>query len=264
MAARLQSASSALSTLRLLVGRDLKVKYAGSVLGYVWSVLDPLLLALVYWFVFTEIFVRKSSAGSDPYILFLLLGLLPWFWAQGVIGDSTRSLTAEALLVRSTNLTRQIWVIRTVASKFAEFLLSLPVLLLFVVLYRQDVSPSRYLLALPLGLILQFMLLTGIGLMLAPITVLFRDVERLVRVALRILFYLSPVLYGINNVPRSVRPFATLNPLAGIFDLYRASFYPKQFAGWTAVGISAGWALAIFALGWAVFAKLENSVLKEI
>jgi ABC-2 type transport system permease protein len=264
VAARLRSVSSALTTLKLLVGRDLKVKYAGSVLGYVWSVLDPLLLALVYWFVFTEIFVRKHIEGSDPYILFLLLGLLPWFWAQGVIGDSTRSLTAEALLVRSTNLTRQIWVIRTVASKFAEFALSFPVLVLFVVIYRHEVSLSRFALAAPVGLLLQFLLLTGIGLILAPVTVLFRDVERLVRVALRILFYLSPVLYGIRDVPHSVRPFAALNPLAGIFDLYRASFYPGQFAGWGAVGISAAWSLGLFAIGWAVFAKLENPVLKEI
>ncbi|MDQ1687279.1 MAG: type transport system permease protein [Frankiaceae bacterium] len=264
MAARLQSASSALSTLRLLVGRDLKVKYAGSILGYVWSVLDPLLLALVYWFVFTKIFQRRHIEGSDPYILFLLLGLLPWFWANGVIGDSTRSLTAEALLVRSTNLTRQIWVVRTVASKFAEFLLSLPVLVLFILIYRHEVSASRYVFAVPLGLILQFLLLTGIGLILAPVTVLFRDVERLVRVAMRILFYLSPVLYGIKDVPESVRPLAALNPLAGILDLYRASFYPSQFAGWGAVGISAAWAVGMFLIGWAVFAKLENPVLKEI
>ena len=102
MISRLRAIYVRRDILRLLLSRDLKVKYADSKLGYLWSVLDPLLMAGVYWFVFTQIFPR--GVGREPYILFLLLGMLPWNWASGVIGDSANALTADAKLVRSIQL----------------------------------------------------------------------------------------------------------------------------------------------------------------
>ncbi|MTA66675.1 MAG: ABC transporter permease, partial [Actinobacteria bacterium] len=110
--------------IALLVNRDLRVRYSTSVLGYIWTILDPLLSALVYWFVFTVIFVR-SGVGESPYIVFLLAGLLPWTWATSSIQECTRALTAEAKLVRSSNIPREVWVLRVVFSKFMEFLFSL-------------------------------------------------------------------------------------------------------------------------------------------
>ena len=100
--------------LLLLVRRDIKVRYAQSVLGYLWSVLDPLLMALVYWFVFTQIFVR--TVGESPYILFLLTGMLPFMWFQQTVGGSTNAIKDERL-VRSTAMPREIWVLRLVVSK---------------------------------------------------------------------------------------------------------------------------------------------------
>ena len=88
--------------LWLLVSRDLKVRYAGSLLGYLWTVLDPLLVAGVYWFVFTKVFSRAGLAPGVPYIVFLLAALLPWNWASGVLTEATRALTRESKLVRST------------------------------------------------------------------------------------------------------------------------------------------------------------------
>jgi ABC-2 type transport system permease protein len=250
--------------LRLLIGRDLKVKYAKSVLGYFWSVLDPLLMAGVYWFVFSVIFTR--GVGDEPYILFLVLGMLPWNWAQGVIHDSSRALTRDAKLVRSSNLNREVWVLRVVGSKAMEFLLSVPVILLFVVLYRK--APSLELLAFPLAVLIQSTFLVGVGLILAPVTVLFNDVQRLVRIVTRILFYLSPVIYGVRDVyeraPEWVHPLYVLNPLAGIFDLYRASFFPDHFVGWTEVAVAAAVSVGFLLLGMFTFSRLEGRVLKEI
>lgn len=250
--------------LRLLIFRDLKVKYSDSKLGYFWSVLDPLLMSGVYWFVFTQIFSR--GVGREPYLLFLLLGMLPWNWASGVINASMRALTADAKIVRSSNLSREVWVLRVVGAKAVEFLLSLPVLLLFVLIYRQRLS--WYTLAFPLAMLIQTVFLVGVGLMLAPLAVLYDDVKRLMRVAMRVLFYLSPVIYGLRDVERRAPEWAghlfVLNPLAGSFDLYRASLFPGFFAGWTEVGIAAVVAVGFLVLGMSVFARLERRVLKEL
>ena len=137
--------------LSLLVSRDLKVKYADSVLGYFWSVLEPLVMAGVYWFVFTKLMTRQ--VGEDPYIVFLLCGMLPWQWASAVLRSSMKALSKDSKLVRSTNLPREIWVLRTVGSKFAEFLYALPVLAFFALLTRAELH--WWVVFVPLAMLLQ-------------------------------------------------------------------------------------------------------------
>lgn len=260
MASRAGAILDSRHSLRLLIARDLKVRYADSVLGYLWSVLDPLVMAGVYWFVFTKIFNR--GVGTEPYIVFLLLGLLPWNWTNGVVTDTTRALTQEAKLVRSTNLPREVWVLRIVGAKLVEFALSIPVVALFMLVY--GVGVDVYALALPVAVVTQTMLLTGAGLLLAPLTVLFNDLQRLVRIVLRILFYLSPVIYGVHDVPDQYRPLFALNPMSGILDLYRAAVFGEEFAGWAIVATSVAVSAAVLALGALVFRRLEGTVLKEI
>ncbi len=244
---------------RLLVVRDLKVRYAGSVLGWVWSVLDPLLMAAVYWFVFTAIFDR--SVGEEPYIVFLLAGLLPWTWFNNSVIDTARSLRMDEKLVRSTNVRREVWVLRLVASKGVEFVCSLPVLGVFAVAYGAGLH-WQVLFAL-LAFLLQAVLLAGIGLLLAPLVVLVRDLERVVRIVLRFWFYVSPVIYGAVDIPDEYTGVFALNPLTGIFSLYRAAFFPGQVV-WLHVASSAVAAVLLLTVGWVVFARLERAVLKEI
>lgn len=248
--------------LRLLVARDLKVRYADSFLGYLWTILDPLALALVYWFVFGVIFQARGSIGAQPYILFLIVGLLPWNWAFGSITDATKALTAEAKIVRSSSLPRELWVMRVVASKWVEFVLALPVVVLFMAIFR--VGLSWYALAIPLAMLIQAVFLLGVALILAPATVLVNDLQRVVRIWLRVYFYLTPVIYGITNVPAAVRPFFSLNPLTGVLELYRAALFPSEFGGWGQVGIAAGMSLLVLVIGIVVFRRLERPVLKEI
>lgn len=267
MISRLKAVIEQRRILRLLVARDLKVKYADSYLGYVWSILDPLLMALVFWFIFTVV-ISRASIGAEPYILFLVVGLLPWNWFNGVVGMSARAITGESKLVRSTNLPREIWVLRLVGSKFAEFLLSIPVVLLFMIVFR--VTPSWYLLALPVAVLIQALLLTGLALLIASVTVLVGDLERLIRIVLRITFYFSPIIYSAQNVygaPRvseTVKILYSLNPLVGIIDLYRAVLFPSEFVGWWVVGVAALVSALTFVVGLRVFARLEPAVLKEL
>lgn len=239
--------------------RDLKVRYSSSALGYLWSVLEPLLLAGIYWFVFTQVFTR--TVGEEPYLVFLLAGLLPWTWFNGAVIDSARALHSEAKLVRSTNVPREVWVVRVVLSKGVEFLLSLPVLLLFALLHSVPIGWG--LLLLVPAVLIQGVLLFGLGLLLAPLVVLVRDLERIVRIALRLGFYASPVIFAVSDVPDPWSSLFALNPLAGIFELNRAGFFPGQ-VDWSHVAVSGGAAVGVLLVGWAVFARLERTVLKEI
>ena len=245
--------------VQLLVARDLKVRYASSALGYLWSVLEPLLLAGIYWFVFTQVFTR--TVGAEPYMVFLLAGLLPWTWFNGAVTDAARALHTEAKLVRSTNVPREVWVVRVVLSKGVEFLLSLPVLFLFALVYRAPVD--WHLVLLFPAVLLMAVLVLGVGLLLAPLVVLVRDLERVVRITLRLGFYASPVIFAVQDVPEPWDAAFALNPLAGIFELCRAGFFPGA-VHWGHVGLSVVVSFGLLLLGWSVFARLERTVLKEI
>jgi ABC-2 type transport system permease protein len=280
--------------LWLLVRRDLKVRYAGSALGYLWSVLDPLLMSLVYWFVFVEIFARK--VGFPPYILFLVIGQMMWAWFNGGVSGAVRALRAESQMVRQSNVPREVWVLRVVVSKGLEFLLSLPVVAIFAASYLK--APGwQTLIYLPVSMIMCFLLVLGFGLILAPLTVLVRDVERIVPIVMRVLFYGSPVLYSVKDVPAHLHLFLSVNPTTGMLVLARGSFFPQELSGtvqasdghrhllykkvmenghlvrkpvmhhvdnWHFVWHSAIGIVVILTIGVFIFARLERPVLKEI
>jgi ABC-2 type transport system permease protein len=245
--------------LWLLTTRDLKVRYSTSALGYVWSVLDPLVMASIYWFVFTQVFQRP--VGTEPYIVFLLSALLPWMWFNGAVSDSTRAFLKDAKLVRSTKIPRTIWVNRIVLSKGIEFLLAIPVLALFAIVFGAKVGWE--LLYFPLAIVLQAILTMGVCLIVAPLVVFFRDLERAVKLVLRFLFYASPIIYGVSNLPSELHIWAAFNPLSGIFGLYRAGFFPDEL-DWFNVVISVAMSLALLVIGVLIFRGSLRQVLKEI
>ncbi len=246
-------------SLWLLTVRDLRVRYSTSALGYFWSILDPLVMAGIYWFVFTQIFHR--DVGNEPYIVFLLSALLPWMWFNGAVSDSTRAYIREAKLIRSTKIPRTIWVVRLVLSKGIEFVASIPVLALFAIVTGAALHwQAVYFLV---AIIMQALLTVGVGLIVAPLVIFFRDLERATKLALRFLFYASPIIYGVTDLPSQLHVVAGFNPLVGILSLYRAAFFPDQL-DWLTIGIGAGVTLVILAVGILVFQRTERAVLKEI
>lgn len=251
-----------LHSLWLLSARDLKVRYSTSALGYLWSVLDPLVMSGIYWFVFTVVF-QRGGIGGEPYIVFLIAGLLPWVWFNSAVGDLTKAFHRDARLVRSTAIPRSIWVNRIVLSKGIEFAFSLPVLVLFAIFAQPRVDLNAMILLYPLGILLQAILLVGLGLLIAPLCALWGDLERTTRLILRALFYASPIIYGLPDLPSPFRELAMFNPLSGIFALYRAGLFPDEMDP-AAVGVAAAMSLAVLALGILVFRRLEPAVLKEL
>jgi ABC-2 type transport system permease protein len=254
-------------SLWLLTVRDLKVRYSTSALGYLWSIIDPLLMSGIYFLVFVVIFNRGGSI-NQPYIIFLLTGLLPWMWFSGAVGDMTRAFLRESKLIRSTKIPRSIWVMRIVLSKGIEFIASIPVIAIFVLTTLATKTPAHlgwdafYSI---LAIAIEAVLITGIGLIVAPLVVFFRDLERAIKLILRLLFYASPLVYGVSELEghRALRVLADFNPLTGIFSLYRSSFFPNELS-WPSVGISAVLSLLILVIGMLVFRRTIKTVLKEI
>ncbi|OFE14576.1 hypothetical protein BA895_09460 [Humibacillus sp. DSM 29435] len=250
--------------LDTLVRRDLRVRYARSAIGYLWTIIDPLAMALIYFVVFSYIF-KRGSVGYQPYVLFITIGVLAWQWFSSSVNETSRSLLAEARLVRSTNLPRPLWVVRVVIAKGIEFVLSLPVLAAFALVFilRGETTIHYRIVLVPVAIIMQALLLVGLGLLLAPITVIFSDMPRIVRILLRMGFYATPIIYGAHAAPPVLQKVLLLNPMAGILEMYRGGFFPQELNIPSIV--SAGIITVITLIsGTIVFKRLEPAVLKEI
>jgi ABC-2 type transport system permease protein len=248
-------------SLWLLTVRDLRVRYTTSFLGYLWSIIDPLLMSGIYYVVFVVI-LDRGLAGPEPYIVFLISGLLPWTWFSNAVTDCTKAFTREAKLLRSTTIPRTIWIARMVLSKGIEFLISISVLVVFVIVFGATVHWEAVLWLL--AIVLQTVLLLGIGLIVAPLVVFFRDLERAIRLVLRVLFYATPIVYSQTKLENAgLETIGSFNPLSGIMSLYRSAFFPEDL-DWFAVTISALVSIIVLVVGVLVFRGSIRTVLKEI
>jgi ABC-2 type transport system permease protein len=262
-------------SLRILVKRDLAVKYQQSVLGYFWSLIEPLGMGAIYWFVFGVLYSRDTgrylgeAAGSYP--LFLITGIFAWMWTSSALSEATHALTGQARLITVLNVPRQVFPIGRVTGRFAEYAAGLPVLAAVAIVYavRGEIEPGWSLLALPLAVLVQATLLIGLALLLSALNVLMRDIERFMRLVIRVLFYASPIIYPLalvrdSDLPGWVKSGYELNPLVGIFQLHHAIWYPDEFPGARLLATTVvGSLLALLAGGWA-FRRLEPAVLKEL
>jgi ABC-2 type transport system permease protein len=195
-----------------------------------------------------------------------MAGLLPWTWFNSTITDAARVFSKESKLVRSVSLPQTLWVARIVLSKGIEYIASLAVLALFALIFHAPLTAG--VLWFPVGLALQAILVYGLGLIVAPLTVFYKDLERAVRLILRVLFYASAVLYSPTKWPEHVgglpiRPLLELNPLTGIMGLYRAAFWPQELNLFHVL-ISAIGAVVFLGLGFLVFRRSVPAVLKEM
>ena len=248
--------------LWLLTTRDLKVRYTTSALGYLWSIIDPLLMAGIYWFVFSVVFTNRGGSTEQPYILFLLCAVLPWTWFNGNLSDATKAFRQEAKLIRSVRIPRSIWILRQICSNGIEFLISLTILAFFALVTTTAPSPLAPV-YLVVAVLLQVLLTVGLNFIIAPLAVSFRDLERIVKLGLRVLFYAAPVLYHFNIGSPLLHFLYGVDPLAGIFDLYRGMFFP-QIVDWVYVLQSLIGSIVIFTIGAVVFRRSVPRVLKEI
>jgi ABC-type polysaccharide/polyol phosphate export permease len=241
----------------VLVRRELNARYRASVLGFLWSLLNPLLLLFVYAVVFTYIF-NPRFPGGDPYPLFLFTGLLPWLFFSGTVLDSSVTLIDNGPLLAKVMCPPEIFPAVTVVSHFIHHLLALPVLVAALVVASiagwHPFPTSLWL--LPLALVPWIFLTGGAALAISALSVKFRDLRDLVGHLLNLLFFSSPIIYSLDglDVPPWLDRVLRLNPLGSLVELYRdiafAGRAPEARLWLTAmiVGV-AGWVLGAFVFG---------------
>ncbi len=202
--------------LRELIARDIKLRYRGSLLGIAWTLLNPLAELLVLLFVFSTV-LRVDIPNFGAY---LFTGLIVYGWFQTSVNFATAAIVGNRELVRRPGVPSVILPVVTVASNLVHFVLSLPIL--FGLLILSDVQITSAVLALPALIVIEFVLILGFAYPVAIINVWFRDTQHVLRVALQLLFYLTPVFYETRAVPAQLQWFYRINPLAHLVDGYRA------------------------------------------
>jgi len=238
--------------LKQSVARDLRKQYKRSVLGYLWSMLNPLLMMVILTLVFSHI----MRFGVQDYAVFLLSAMLPWGLFSGIVGGSLGVIRANASIIDQVRVPRTIFPTAVTATQIVTFTLSLaPLLLVILVLGR---AVPLEVLALPLMVVPLVLFSLGLGLVVAVANILFEDTQHLIGLALQALYFLCPILYGREHLPAWLVPYLLLNPLFSIIEFFRDIFYHGTLPGFAEYSIVLAVSALIFLIGLAIFRRYET------
>ncbi|NUO61985.1 MAG: ABC transporter permease [Gemmatimonadaceae bacterium] len=241
--------------LFFLVWRDLKVRYAQTVLGIGWAVLQPLLSMLV----FTVIFGRFAKVPSDgiPYAVFSLAAVVPWTYFSTAFSTSSNSLVTSANLISKVYFPRLVVPIAPVLAAIVDLLIGFVVLAALMMVYHVAPSPAAIFMV-PLLVLLMAITATGVGCWLSALNIQYRDVKHLVPFLSQIWMYASPIVYPVSLVPARLRPFYALNPMVGIVEGFRSVLLQSGPIPWRLLGISAATGTLLLVGGALYFRRTER------
>ncbi|HEY9647306.1 MAG TPA: ABC transporter permease [Chroococcidiopsis sp.] len=235
----------------ILVQKEIKVRYKGKILGYLWSIANPLAYGCIYYIVFSLI----MQVQIPNYPLVLMSGLFPWQWFSNAVGSSPRLFLGNASILKKINFPRSLISLAIMLNHMIHFLLSIPVIFLFLFIYRQ--APTLdWLYGFPMLLVIQLIMVFGVSLFLASINVFVRDLERLSSILMTFVFYFTPIIYPLDLVPHRYKFLLAANPVAPLIICWRELIL-KGKLDWAYLGISALYAVLFFALGYYVYRKLS-------
>lgn len=240
--------------LWFLTIRSIKARYAQSVLGVSWAVIQPLFSTLVFTIVFGTL--AKIDSNGTPYFLFSLTALVPWTFFSSTLTESANSLVSNANMITKVYFPRLVLPLSSVFAKGLDFLISFSALIIFLAIYRQ--VPGWELIFLPWIMVVLLMTSLGIGMILSAMAVQYRDVKHAMTFAVQLLMYAAPVVYPTTNVPEKWQLLYSLNPMVGVIEGYRSIFlgtiaFPYQ---WLVTGTII--ALVLFIFGIFYFRKMER------
>ena len=244
--------------LRVLVDRDMKLLYKRSALGIAWTLINPLLQLAVFSFVFRSVIPINIPQFSS----FAFSGLLIWTWSQTALFQATGLITSNKALIRQPNFPTAILPVVTTMTGLIHFLLALPVLIIFLAI--DGVQPSSVLFVLPLLMVIQFILTVSLAYPLAALNVTFRDTQHTLGVLLQMLFYLTPIFYDLNSVPKEFQPFYQLNPMVPLLEAYRAILLKGTQPDWQALLMVSLAVAVILPIGLAIFRRQSNTFVEEL
>jgi ABC-type polysaccharide/polyol phosphate export permease len=259
--------------IRNLVSRNLRVRYKNSVLGILWSWLNPLFMMVIYTVVF--IFMRNPGDGIVPsrdFPVFVLCGLLPWNFFSGSVLQSIGSVAENSSLVKKVYFPREILPLSVVLSGLVNFGISLMILIPMLLIFRIRLTP--WVLLLPVVTAIQVCLILGLALALSAVNVFYRDTRIIMDVAMMAWFFLTPVIYPIDILPRSReilgftidihRWTRILNPMASLVAAYRDILYFGRLVGPDFLARTAVTSLVILLVGFLAFYRFSPRFGEEV
>jgi ABC-type polysaccharide/polyol phosphate export permease len=250
--------------IQSLVARELKARYRGSALGFLWSFVNPLLLLLVYTFVFTVVLPGTRPRELEPFALFMFCGILPWSWFSSSLLESSNVLIAGGNLIRKVLFPAEVLPIVSVLAGLVHFVLGLPILVGFLVYYGKPILQLD-LLWFPVVVFVQLLLTVGLGLLLSSLTVHFRDLRDLLANVLTLWFFATPIIYPLSQVPDNIRRLLNLNPFTHLAVAYQQIlFLDTPFDGYGHLAAVGAGSVVVCALGYAVFDRLRDSLAEEV
>lgn len=252
-----------------LVSRELKARYRGTVLGFLWSFLNPFLLMIVYTIVFGFIIQPRDPAfGGNPwmYALFLFCGVLPWVWFSSSQLESANVLMVQGNLIKKILFPAEVLPVVVVTSNLVHFLLGLPIVFIFIPILGKGYTP--FLLFLPVVILVQFIFSLGFSLLISSLTVHFRDIKDILANLLTFWFFASPIVYPVTfeTIQEStiLKTFLYLNPMTHIMRGYQNCIFFGTYPPWKGLGITLGVSLVLFFVGYTIFNRLRESFPEEV
>lgn len=236
-----------------LVVRDLKVKYQRSALGLLWTLLNPLLMVLVFVAVFTSVLRIRV----DGFWAFLLSGVFAWQFVSTALNRATTILRGHAALRRSVAFPSVIVIISSLLALLVEFLIEIVIVMIAIFVFYHHAVPLSVVL-LPLLILLQFMMAAGMVFALSVISVMFYDVEHAMPAIMRLLFFVTPIMYPVSMIPEHLRGYFYLNPFVGLLELFHITLYEGTWPSWQLLGAVSAASVAIFLIGFWIFQKFEE------
>ncbi|WP_233163000.1 ABC transporter permease [Glycomyces salinus] len=257
--------------MSVLVRRDLAVKYQATAMGYLWSLIEPLGLALIYWLIFGVIFGRSSDLPPGVgFALYIIPGVFAWQWFSSAMNEGAKSLGGQSSLITVMKVPREVFPLSKVFARFAEYAAGFPIVLLIAILFGGTFNWN--LLWLFPTILLQAVMLTGVVFMLSAGNVLYKDVQRFLSLFMRVLFYSSAIIYPLSRVSDAmehhhlewVYTAFTYSPLVVLFQLHRAVWIPELAPGWDQIAGAFGFSIILMFFGRWIFYRLEPRVLKAL
>ena len=242
-----------------LVRKDLRGRYKGSVLGFLWTFINPLCQLLIYTLVFSVIL----RAGIDKFYLFLFVALVPWLFFSSSITGGAMAIVSQQDMVKKIYFPRQVLPIAYVTSCFVNMLFCF--IIIFFVLILSGIGVNfKALLCLPIIMIIEYILVLGIALLTSAFTVYFRDLEHILGLITMAWMYLTPVMYSVDMVPKEFISIFNLNPMTPIIVAYRDILYYKQVPHISTLLQAIIIGLFILIIGNIIFQKLQKGFVEEL
>src|SRR5471032_2573613 len=249
--------------IQSLVARDLKARYRGSVLGFFWSFVNPLLLLLVYSFVFSTV-MPNTTVGIQPYALFMFCGILPWTWFSASLSEATNSLISGGNLIKKVLFPAEILPIVSVLTNMVNFFLGL-LILVPSLMYFHRLHLSFALLWFPVAVLVQLVFTMALALALAALTVHFRDIRDLLANLLTLWFFATPIIYSWtqDNV-KAYKALFDLNPFTHLAISYQEILFFGTVGHWKWLLALGAVSVLLFLAGYWLFDRLRDSFAEAV